>query len=354
MVAPDKTFTRLAARFVCVRITDMRQVDIANLRFDFDLTFAAILMHANGHIYHRFGGRTSEDAMAWSRMPALQKLMRSTLREHAIFDRNPEAPKLAPRRTIEDVPAFSARDRKKRVSCVHCHNVHDFQIAQARSEGTWKREDLWLWPSPERVGLRLDPIDQSLVRSVASPSPAAAAGVEVGDRVRKLGGRAVGSVLDMQEILDRQPFAGGVLAIEVDRGEEPRRFELELPKAWRVTKPERYAWRSYKWNLAPAPGFGGPALRAAEKKRLGLPPDRFAFRVRYLVTWGPKAHRGRRAAKAGLRKGDVVTSLGGKSDFESSSHMHAWVRLTRKVGEVLEVRVLRKGKAMRFQLELVD
>lgn len=353
MVAPKGAFRALAERFVCVRITDMRDVDVAWLRFDFDLTFAALLLHENGHIYHRFGGRTARDPLAWTSMAALEQVMRVTLREHARFDAKASVAR-PPRRTVSDLAVFAERDRKKRVSCVHCHNVHDFELAQARRDGTWKREQIWIWPGPERIGLRMDAVDQALVRAVAADSSAGKAGVEVGDRIVRAGESAVATVHDLQFALRAIPHAGGELPVVLARGKERKLVSIQLGSAWRETSVADYAWRPYKWNLAPAPGFGGPPLSAARKKRLGLDPKRFAFRVQYLVTWGPNAARGRNVARAGLRIGDIVTSYAGKSDFTSIDDFHAWVRLECKVGQVVEVAYLRKGEPATLRLKLID
>ncbi|MCK5942659.1 MAG: PDZ domain-containing protein, partial [Planctomycetes bacterium] len=130
-----------------------------------------------------------------------------------------------------------------------------------------------------------------------------------------------------------------------DRGSDARRTAtLRLPAGWKRTTARDYAWRPFKWGLSPAPGFGGPALDRAQKERLGIDPGAFAFRVQYLVTWGANAHRGRAAAAAGIRNDDVVVSFDGRDDFDSVAHGHAWVRLTKRAGETVEVVVLRGGK----------
>ena len=40
---------------MCVRVKNMAGVDLALYRFDYDLTFAALLMNADGTIYHTYG-----------------------------------------------------------------------------------------------------------------------------------------------------------------------------------------------------------------------------------------------------------------------------------------------------------
>ena len=92
------------------------------------------------------------------------------------------------------------------------------------------------------------------------------------------------------------------------------------------------------------PGFGGRQLEAYELSDAGLKAGSFAFRVDYIVTWNENRRFGNSAQKAGIRKGDIFLSAAGKSDFESVDHFHAWWRLTRKVGQQVEVVVLKKRK----------
>jgi hypothetical protein len=108
------------------------------------------------------------------------------------------------------------------------------------------------------------------------------------------------------------------------------------------------------WATSPKPGFGGGALEKAELKKLGLAEDAFAFRVRYLVTWGNDAYTGRNAMKAGIRKGDVVVSIDGKNDFESVRHYHSWFRLTRKIGSNASFEIIRKGNRKTILLPVIE
>jgi len=133
-----------------------------------------------------------------------------------------------------------------------------------------------------------------------------------------------------------------------------RTVRLELPKGWKRGTPLTFSWRPLKWGLSPAPGFGGRDLKAAEKKALGIPITTYAFEVTYLVDWGEKAHRGRNAFKAGLRVGDVITAIQGKTDFRDQNHFHAWFRLTRHVGETLTLQILRKGRGRTLHLPVVQ
>lgn len=72
---------------------------------------------------------------------------------------------------------------------------------------------------PERDGL--------LVRAVAEDGPAARAGVEEGDLVVGVGGKAIGGIDDLYEQLDRAS-SGAPIELELVRGTDERKVEVTL------------------------------------------------------------------------------------------------------------------------------
>ncbi len=353
MGGPDAKFNEVAARFVCVRITDMRDVDIGALRFDFDLTLAVILMHPDGTIYHRFGGRDHTGPLSWATMPGLVRAMETTLRDHAAYMKNPRPPKPAPRRTISDLGPFARKDAQKRIECVHCHMVNEAERDLAIERGRWKREDIWVWPEPERTGLTIDPDDQALVRAVAEGSAAAKAGLKAGDRLLRSGDRALATINDLQGVFDRAPSGATTMDIAFERAGKEASAHLSLPAGWKAGTPLTFSWRPSKWKLRPNPGFGGPPMSGEEREKLGLPAGGCAFRVNYLITWGEDADTGRNAEKAGLRKGDVVLGVDGGPRFESPDHFQAWFRLEARPGRDVTLLLWRKGRVEKLRLPVL-
>lgn len=358
---PDAELVDAAREYVCVRVTDMSRVDLDVFAFDYDLTLAALVMHGDGTVYHRFGGRDAAEATMWSSLAGLAQLLRAAMPSHVEHCLAKITPPAHPPRYVVDLPPLArkrAANAKLRDACVHCHTVHDTLHAHAVETERLRPDDIWVYPSPARVGLTLDDIQQAKITAVAADTPAARAGLQAGDVLLSLGVQArVLTATDVQWALHRADPGAGDLAVAWRRGGAQHggaQHEGTLPllAGWKRATPEEYAWRPYKWNLSPTPGFGGPALTAADKKRLGLPADRFAFRVQYLVTWGEHSHRGRAAAKAGVREGDVILAFAGKSDFESVDHFHAWVPLTHRAGEVVAIEVLRGGERLTFELAL--
>ena len=344
----SKDLIAASAPYVCVRITDMSAVDVAAIRFDFDLTFAAVLMNADGTIYHRFGSRGSKDANEYLSLGALAQLLRDTLLDHAEYERAPAPPPAQPPLPAIELPVLKQKIAAgQRLDCVHCHTVNDAEHAEAVLQKRWQKNDLFVFPDPARVGLTLDVQRQSVVTAVIADSAAQKAGLRAGDELVSLGEqRHTRTLSDVQWALHRAPFEATTLPVRYRRANEEHAAELALPTGWKRCPPEDYAWRPYKWNLSPSSGFGGPALDDAARRALAIEAGTFAFKIGYLVDWGEQAHRGRIAKAAGLRKGDVVVAFAGKHDFASVEHFHAWVALTRTAGEDTEIVVLRDGKRL--------
>jgi len=375
LVRPPAALRPLYDAFVPVRVTDMRGVDLDRYRFDTDLTFAVLWMHADGTVYHRYGSRDHRSAEQWLSLTSLEAAMRASLRAHQRHEPSEVDPELAPPppRRLEDSPSYARRDKG---ACIHCHSVLPAGYEDAREAGTWREVDRWRFPDPVRLGLDLDTDDQRLVTRVDEGSPAAAAGLRVGDLLVRLAGAELATVADLMFVLDELPAEGGEVTLEYVRHDDDpsglplelrdfgmiRTLTLDLPDGWKTAMPLEFSWRPFKWGFTPAPGFGGPPLSAVELEAAGLStadaPGAFAFRVQYLVTWGDNARFGQAAARAGLRVGDVVVAVTGAegtpADLASVDHFHAWWRLTRKVGEVVTLTVLREAERLELELAVLE
>lgn len=332
----------------------MRKVDLARWRFDFDLTVAAILAEADGFVWHRYGGRSTGDPQSALSLQSLAMAMRGTLAERAERKALPRPMEDLRPRTIEDLPLFQRRDAEERADCVHCHMIHDFEYHEALAAGSFRREQIFIYPDPLRVGLEIDRDDQQKIESVTPDSPSARAGLEPDDRLVGANGQAVLTRADLQWVLHHLPFTECKLSVEIERDGAKLTKVLALAEGWRVASALEYAWRPYKWNLPPQPGFGGGTLKEDRKKALGLQRGDFAVEIGYIVNWGDHSRFGRNAEKAGLRKGDVLLSAGGRSDFASEEHFQAWFRLEQTIGKSCELIVLRDGKRQTLQLPVIE
>jgi serine protease Do len=329
----------------------MKGVDVNTFDFNFDLTFAALLMHADGTIHHTYAGRDSIDPESHLALPTFVDVLKKTLPEHAAYSQHPRPPKRAAPESVDQMPWM--KRRKKQPDCYHCHNVHDARLGELRYRGRYTLREAWSWPDPVQVGLTLDKEHQTLIKAVAQGSPAAKAGLEKGDHLVRLAGAGVLTFGDVQRVLHNAASDATSIDVTFQRGGKERNTRLGLAKGWRKPTPLVFAWRATKWPMEPQPGFGGQQLTEAQKKEEGVNPKDFAFEIRYLVTWGDNAHTGRNAARAGLRKKDIVLSIAGKKDFASMDHYHAWFRLTRTPGTTVPVKILRDGKRRTIQLPVL-
>jgi hypothetical protein len=252
---------------------------------------------------------------------------------------------------VEALPAMKRRLAKGDApTCYHCHTINDMRTEELMRQDAWKREMLWRWPDPIQLGITLK--QQTRIASIEKDSPLGRTALSPGARIVRLGAMAVETFGDIQRALRALPDAGGEFMLELEPGPGIVQVPFSLASGWKAASPAVFAWRASKWPLSPKPGFGGKQLGPEALRRADLSERRFAFRIGYIVTWGPNAHTGRNAAKAGLRKGDIVLSVAGKDDFESVEHFHAWFRLTQRAGTRVPVVLIRKDKRSTRQLTL--
>jgi len=328
----------------------MRGIDLRRFTFDWDLTFAALAMNADGTIYHRYGGRDWRGSDVWLSNASFQAFLRAGLAAHAGGAATTADQEAEPPLILEELPAYKSRDKGE---CIHCHMVFPSLREEAQREKTWELEDIWVYPPPERIGIDLDRDNQRRVTSVAKGSPAARAGVQIGDQLVSLAGDMIAGASDVSATLQNISPGGGDQKLAIERDGERLQLTLPLEEGWRQGTPKSFSWRPSKWTLTPAPGFGGKILGEEELTTLGLQPDQFAMRVDYIVTWGNGRRLGKNAIAAGLREGMIVLGTSEKRDFLDGHHFHAWWRLTRKPGDMVELVTWRDGAEHTLPIEAI-
>lgn len=326
--------------WVQVRVTDMRGIDLNIYRFNYDLTMAVLLMHPNGTIYSTYAGRDFTDASSHQSSTSLARVLNETLKRHRA---DMPAPK---RRRPLFVEQFNSwKNKNQKGECFHCHNVSDARQRERREMKRWTERDQYDWPDPTQAGLQFEREGQVVV-SDAKPWT----GLRKGDRIVSIGAVRPISFGDIKKALNQAPWGRNRLKLEWLRGSKKMTGAIALKDGWKKPTPKVYAWRPAKWPMSPKPGFGGPLLSTEEKTEAGLAKDRWAFRVNYIVTWGPNADTGRNAAKAGIRKNMIVHAVAGKDDFESMEHFHAWFRMTQMPGKPIRLKVIHKGRTRTLTL----
>jgi hypothetical protein len=322
---------------VLLRLTDMRGVDLDLFDFDYDLTWMAFFLGPEGKVYGRFGGREADSASKYLSLPALRHALEEALAAHR---REPAAagPMTGgPVRTVEQYPAAG---RLAPGACIHCHQVYGFRREARQAAGTWRLDEVWVYPLPENVGLTLDPDWGARVRSVTAGSPAGRAGVLTGDQLLSVGGLPVVSFADVQYALHRAP-ARGEVAVTWRRGGAVLTGRLALAEGWRRTD---LSWRWSLRGLRPDPCLDGEDLTPAEKKELGLGERQLAFRQ------GPFVRQP--AQHAGVRQNDVILGVDGRHLEMTARQFDAFVRLTYRPGDTLTVNLLRDGKRLHLRMKL--
>ncbi len=313
----------------------MRGVDLNVFDFDYDLTWAALFLDAEERVLGRYGGR---DAASPDTFLSLEGLRHALLAALAAHRRAPAgAPPARPARRVEEYPAAARLTER---ACVHCHQVYDFRREARQDAGLWSRDEVWVHPLPENVGLTLDMGRNDRVRAVAADSPAAHAGLRAGDVLRELGGYRIASVADVQYALHGAPAAGRVSATWT-RGGQEFRSELMLTAGWRMTD---LSWRPSLRGVGPQPSVFGEDLTPEEKRALGLPASRLAFRQENFV---PK-----QARQAGIRQNDIILGVDGKRLEMTARQFQVYVRLNYNVGDRVIWNLLREGRRLDVPMTL--
>ncbi len=320
----------------------MRGVDLAIFDFDFDCTWAALFLDADGHTYGRYGSRGPDSPSAQLSLKGLDHALREALLRHRQQQQQQQQQRpprvvIADPRPAQDYPAASRLPPK---ACIHCHQVSEFRRQDKQATGMWKVDDEWVYPPPENVGLTMDIEQGNRLDSVLADSAAAKAGLAKGDILHTINRFPIASIADVQYALQQAP-AQGELTVAWQRGNEQRSGNLLLPRAWRVSD---ISWRWSLKSLAPAPQVHGEDLSPAEKRALGLDAGQLAFRQGNFIT-APARH-------AGIRINDVIVGVDGKTLNLTARQFDTFLRLSYRVGDTVTYNILRDGKSIGLPLQL--
>jgi hypothetical protein len=327
----------VAERFVLLRLTRMRGVDLDRFDFDYDLTWAGFFLNADEKIYGRYGGRDADSPDSRVSLAGLRYALEAALTAHRRQGKTAPPKNHKPPRTVE---AYAAARRLSEKACIHCHQVYDFRREELQTSGKWKLDEVWVYPLPENVGLQLEVDRGDRVARVFPDSPAARVGLRAGDRLRTVNGLPVASFADVQYALHRAP-ARGEFPLTWESEGHGRSGNLTLAEGWRKTD---VSWRWSLRGLDPPPWVQGIDLKADEKKVLGLSEKQLAFRQGPFVT--------ELARQAGIQQGDVILGVDGKKLEMTARQFAAYVRLTYKVGDRVTYNLLRDGKRLDVPLIL--
>lgn len=327
----------LGSKFVLVRLLKIAGADLRLFEFDYDLTWVGFFLDAEERILGRYGGRDASGPDSRLSLAGLRHAMQAALEAHKQERKNPPLKREGKPLRAEDYPAARKMTRGE---CIHCHQVWEFQRAQRQTEKRFTREDLWVYPLPENIGLTLEVDRGDRVRAVRAGSVADKAGLKAGDILRQVGETTIASQADVQYALHRAPSTG-TLAVVYRRDDKEHRTTLSLPPKWKQTN---YTWRPSLLDILPSLTLYGEDLTKAEKTKLGLPAQRLAFRQEETV------HA--QAKKAGVRGGDIILGLDGQDLDMTMTEFLGYVRRNYLVGDRIPLLVLRDGKKIRLEMTL--
>lgn len=361
VVERDPIVRTLLDRFVCVRVVHANGLDLNRFQYDFDQSWAAFLMNADGTIYGRYGTRShqqkSEDDVS---LEGFGKALEAALTLHSEHPKYQQA--LAGKqgkplefKAPEEYPSLKGRfgpqiqyGPKVVQSCIHCHQLGEAQRLVYRNAGKPIPEHLlYPYPNPKVLGLILDPKEMATVSRVTPGSSAAKDGFKAGDALLTLAGQPLLSIADIQWLL-HHAGATGTLKAEVRRAGKTVPLTLTLAPGWR--QRDDISWRATSWDLRRMV-TGGLVLEempAEERQKAGLSETALALRVKYVGAWGAHAA----AKQAGFQKGDVLVTVNGKSERQTESDLLASLVRQTKPGDKLPVSVLREGKKLELVLPM--
>ena len=322
----------------------MNGVDLNRFPFEYDLTWMSFFQDSEGRTYTRYGGRDDTGPESHLNQKSLVRVMKQALELHktgSVQPNNRYEPASEDSRTPEQIPTMKQMIAKRKVKCIHCHDVKSTQLKNLRSAGKFEREMVFTYPSPYNLGIELDPLAQNQVQSVAKNSAAAAAGMEAGDTLKQLDGHRVLTFADATRVLELTPETGE-LTVQVQRDGQTIDSKIVLPQKWRSSADP--SWRESTHVAGPNSGFWAVKLNEQQRKNLKLGPNQLALRATSI--WGDWTR------KAGIKHGDIVVSIDGLNSDMGIKQLQTYLQMNKDWGETVPILVIRKGKRIELSMKL--
>jgi hypothetical protein len=344
----------LLDQFVCVRIVQANGMDLSLFQFDYDQTWAVFFLNADRTIYGRYGSRSNKDAMQDVSIEGFRRALAGALELHKEYPANKDllrdktgpAPKFSAPERYPSLGRFSSTvapgGPRHNNKCIHCHQVHAAELNYLRTtkQPTLDKE-LWSYPMPDQLGLRLDGAERATVKTVIAGSPAHKAGFRAGDKILRLEGQPIISIADVQWVLDQAKEPSQVRAL-IERESKEMELNLAVASGWR--RQGDFSWRDSTCGWAVA-RFNSADLSLADRKRLGLSGDALALMVDFV---------GIEIKDSGINKKDVIVEVDGARKRLTESEFLAFVTRNKAPGDDLRVTVLRAGKELKLKVPIHD
>lgn len=361
VIEDNPAIRKWLTQFVPLRIVHANGMDLNKFQFDYDQSWAAFVLHADGTIIGRYGTRSHQTESADDvSLEGFLESLSIALQLHRDFDqvRGQLAAKTGPSALVHHPEEFPGLKEKYRStldyegkvvqSCIHCHQVGEAQRDwYRRANQPVPDEIIFPYPNPKILGAIMDPSRARIVKSVAAGSPSATAGLAAGDEVISCEQQPIISTADIQWVLHRIGPKKS-LALEIRRGEQTKKIVLALPDGWR--QADDIAWRASSWALRRmvTGGLRLEQMTAADEETLKLNGNAVALRVKHVGQYNAHAA----AKRAGFEVGDVLVKVGKWERRMTESQLFAALINAYRPGESVPVDLIREGKRMTLQLPI--
>jgi membrane-associated protease RseP (regulator of RpoE activity) len=349
VMQPDESLTELEKKFVCVRIIQANRLDLDLFQYDYDMSWAAMFLNADGAIYGRYGSRNASGPQsdALLSVAAFRKAAERALALHAGYPANmaqlaAKTGAKAPYSLPTQVPGLTERptEATTRQQCIHCHMVKEYALRAKWEAGKLTAADLFVFPQPTNIGFATDLDDGLLVSSVSAGSPAAAAGITPGNEIASIGGQPLISLADIQWALHAAP-SEGKLPVTIRRGGKLLDKTIVLAPGW---KKSDIAWRASSW-YGLRQGLKTEPLPDDQKASRGLAAGSLALVIKNL--YGKSATA---LPAAGVKKDDIIVAIDGQTTAMTESEFLVHLRLSHGPKDSVKLTILRNSQ--RHQLSI--
>lgn len=349
VVRQDAELQKLEQQFVCVRLVQMKGVDLRIFQFDYDQSWAAFFLNADSTIYGRYGtrGGDKKNAANFISVLSLKKAMERALALHNEYPRNKNqlAGKLGTKPMYavpELIPSLQDRALGDTTpqNCIHCHMVGERIRKLKYQEKKLSPADVWIYPLPDNIGLKMNVDDGLRIETVIPNSPAARSGLEDGDELISFNGQPLISQADIQWVLHNSP-PESKLDVALRRGGKILKRTIALSGNW---KESDLSWRESSWSFRP--DIWTISLSKEEKQKRNIPQSETGLLVKWVFG------RPSLAKQAGIKDGDVIVAVDGHPAPIDESHFTSYVRLTHWPGDKVRLTLLRNRKREDVQLQV--
>jgi hypothetical protein len=351
VMQPQPDMEALEKNFVCVRVVQTKGLDLELFQYDYDMSWAAMFLNSDGTIYGRYGTRVASGPGSDSHLslPSFRKAAERALALHQAYPGNRQqlAGKLGGEPEYarpELIPGLEQRavGATTRQNCIHCHMVKEYALRAKWQAGKLSLADLMVYPMPDSIGIKIDVDDGLRIRSVTPGSPAAVAGLKDDDELVSLNGQPLISLADIQWVLHTSPSETELKA-QLRRGGQSLEKKLTLRGDW---KRSDIAWRASSW-YGLRQGLKVEPLPAAEKSSRGLDGDALALVIKGLFGLG-----GQKLQQLGLKTGDVIVAVDGKSQAMNESEFLIDLRLQHGPQDSVKFTILRGAERKELQVPM--